>query len=377
MYKKFTCSILAISALLAINGCGGGGGGETTEPITEPTTYNYHGTQNPGDYWTFSFTDGNFISTNVTMDLNISGTTKELTGNSEGFTELTTIGDEKGYALVIPGVGLYAAQAPFEWVDHSLSGEPEDLQYLSKNPIISAISKDASCDYINSNMPFDFVTIQTPNAEWDSRVDWAAGSGTITFNDASSRYDINGSHYSLDGSVFNSFNFSADCVDGVILVDVGESEPLRLSLSTSGGYFVDDPKRGAIVGFKSDSNVTASDVYGMSLLSMRFHPDYGYADMTSSPETQPLKATIAVNGESVNVTHFKDIANGVMDESFDMPISFDEQLVPGMIKGTITDADGTHDAIWIVRMLAGKYQIIQISDNWPSYSGYNVFMIEK
>lgn len=103
---------------------------EAVGGMAQPITYNYHGTQNPGDYWTLTFTDGNFTATNVTLNQKVSGTTRALTGGSEGFTELTTTTNDKAYALIIPGTGLVAAEAPFEWVDHGTPGN-QDLQYLS------------------------------------------------------------------------------------------------------------------------------------------------------------------------------------------------------------------------------------------------------
>lgn len=356
------------------------GGGIDDEGDKETTTYVYHGTQTPGDYWriTFSEEDKSFSATNVTQSKSVSGTTKELTGYSEGFTEFTTDDEnEKTYGIVIPGATVILAPSPFEWVDHSLPGEPEDLQYVSKHPAIFGISQ-GSCDDLKKYLPFQFVGVQMPNSTWDSREDWAALSGEITFNNATAKYSIKGKHYTLDGNVTEEFDVTGDCTDGVISFDVGESEVARVSFTPSGLFFVDDPSKGGAVGYISNAPAEIEEVYGKTFLGMRYHSNYGYADGASSPETQPLKGKIAQGGTSMDVEFFSNIAMG---ESYlwqdDVRISFDEEIVPGMLKGTATDADGTHDAIYIVRKINAEYQVIFISDNWPSYSGYNVFMIEK
>lgn len=299
-----------------------------------------------------------------------------MTGGSEGFTELTTTNGEKAYALIIPGIGLVAAPGPFEWVDHG-DGSVQDLQYLSKHPAIFGISKAASCDDLYSNLPFQFVVVLMPKPNWNSQIDWAAASGTVTFNVATSKYEAAVQFYTLDGNKADNFIVEGDCNNGIISFDVGASEPARVSFTPSGTFFVDDPSQGGMVGFKSDSAVTIEEVYGKSFLGTRYHSNYEYLDSTSSPETQPFKTTIAQDGTSARLDFFKDIASGETEFWSDVPISFGAQIEPGMFKGTLTDADGEHDAIYIARKINGRYQVIAITDNWPSYKGYNLFMLEK
>ncbi len=369
--KGIGLAVFSLSAVF-LTACGGGGGGTSIQPTTS-----YNATQTPGDYWTFAFTGGNFTATNVTLNQTVSGTTKELTGNSEGFTELTTDAGDKAYALISPGIGLVAATGPFEWVDHSLDSEPADLQYLSKQPAIFGVSEMGSCDDLKNDLPFDFVGVDMPNAGWNSQTDWAAASGTMTFNSTTSKYETEVSHYGLDGNVIETSTVDGLCENGVVSFDVGESEQARVTFNTSGMFFTDDPSRGGMVGFKSDSSVAIEDAYGMPFLGMRYKSNYGYSDGSSSPETQPLKLTIAQDGASASVDFFRDIANGETEPYHDMPMSFGEQIVPGMIRGTATDADGMHNAIFVARKIDGKYQVITVSDNWYSYSGYNMFLIEK
>lgn len=256
-----------------------------------------------------------------------------------------------------------------------IAGDP-DLQYLSKHPAIFGITK-VSCDDLKNNVPFNFVGLQMPTPGWNSQVNVAAFSGTINFNNTTSQYDVTVKNYKLDGTEVETFSVSGDCADDVISFDVGASEKARLSFTPSGMFFLDDPSQGGAVGFKSDSSVAINEVYGKTVIGMRYHPNYEGVERSPHPETQPWKGTIAQDGTSINVDFFKDIAKGETVSFYDVPILFGTEIVSGMFKGKVDDEDGTHDAIYLARKVNGNYQVIFVTDNWPSHKGWISFMIQK
>ncbi len=379
--KGFKTSLLFLVVLSAfaiiLTGCGGGGGGGTT-PTPSTVTRQYIGTQTPGDFWTRTMTESNgtktFSSENVTQNKTYSGNWSELTGNSSGFLKLnvTNTTDTNitppvtAYAIEVPDTVLIAAPGPFTQLDHGDGW----TQLGTNNPPVLAIAK-SSCPTSGGN----FIWINMPGSTWKSYQDNAYGTATLTVSNGN--YNVAVDTFKLDGTSDVSFTLSGcSCSDGVISCQSQEEGLVRTSFTPSGVFFVDTANNG-VVGFAlSDSNIDLTDLVanGRTLKGFYFNSLYGYGTW-SVPETDPMYAV--ADGSKFTPVIFTDIEQGetmTMTGTYFQPTT---QPMPGLIRGTLHDADGDHDAVMAVRKINGKFFVFGISDNWPSMHGHNFLMLEK
>jgi len=380
--------LAGLSVLTALS-CGGGG--SSSSGATGATIAgSYVGTQTPGDFWTLEIAADNtgafrFDAANAGTGYSYSGTAAAMTDNAAGFTRFTIeTTDDPGlsagdnvYGVVIPKVATVVAPGPFEAKDHSVSGEPPMFQFTSVSPPIFFVER-AKCEDLQSGGTSNVIFM--PDPSFDSRTDPVFYRVDMTYDNVSSTYGGTIDAYRLDNTYIGRQPLSTGTCDNGVLSfpDPGAGGDIRVSFTPSGAFFVDFPRGGGgMLGTVSDNAISAAGVFGKSFVGFYFNSHYEYADGTSSPEATPIAAKIAADGSAVDVTFFTDIRAGTASAPLSLPMALGTQVFPGAFHGTITDADGAHDAWFLVRNVGGKHLVFIVSDNRPSYHGYNVILMEK
>jgi hypothetical protein len=339
----------------------------------------------------------------------------KLSGNSSGFSKATvtsTTGTDPtppkdAYVIEIPNTALVAAPAPFKTLDHSLPGEQPSLLQGTNHPPIVGLAK-GSCP----TGTIDVIWIVMPGKNWCSRpsdpghptsrtctdTDNAYGTATVTLGQ-DGKYTVSGANFKLDGTNGDPISFTltgGTCSDGVMtFIRQSDSATIKVSLTPQSGVFFGDEPEKAIVGLiQPDSNIDLTDMLtnGKQFRGMYFNSRYEYnacttdADCTkggtcvsgdcAGPETDLIYAT--ADGTKIIGKQYTNIDNGTL-ASWSCPLTFDNSTQPthGLIRAKLTDADGTHDIVLLVRKINEKYFAFMISDNWWSMHGHNVFAIEQ
>lgn len=384
-------AMVVIPVVLA--SCGGGGGGGGSSSAASPsTTQAYVGTQTAGDFWTWSVTTASsgattFTATNEHTGYTYSGSAAALGGNATGFTKLTYTASSDpavtaggtAYEVEIPGTFVMAVPGPFT----ELNNGDDNLYVGSNNPPVMAIAQGA-CP--TSNDSFNWVMV--PPAGWCSGDDPRQGAvcpagnsvgaayGTAQITVSGSLYSMTVQPYLLSGTPQSSFTMvNATCSDGVIRGTDSLGRSLNVAFAPSGLFFIDLPRGdGSIIGADSSTAVDFTDFLsngrtfvGWNFLSIRdlMNGNSPY----SAPVSAPVTAT--ANGTAISGTSFTDLDSGTLEQGSGSgaTLSLVSQPSPGLIRYTAAMSDGTHDGVFVVKQIGGKYYFFSVMDHWESSAG--------
>ena len=393
-----SAAMVAISLLLV--SCGGGGGGGVGAPAS--TTQAYVGTQTAGDFWTWSTTTASsgaetFAAANEYTGYTYSGTAAALAGNAAGFTKLTyTASSDPGvsagttaYEIEIPGTAVMAVPGPFTLLNNG----DDNLYFGSNNPPVMAIAQ-GTCP--TSSGSFNWVLI--PPTGWCSGDDASgtcpngssigAAYGTAQITVSSGSYDMTVQRYYLNGASQASFTMTnATCSGGVITGTDSLGRSLNVSFTPSGLFFIDLPRgHGSMVGAYASTSVDFADFLasgrtfvGWNFLSIRDLVSGG--SPYSAPVAAPVYAT--TNGTTINGTSFTNLDSGTLESGSDTGATLNlvSQPSPGLIRYTAAMSDGTHDGVFVIKQIGGKYYFFSVTDHWDrsgadEMAGENIFGIE-
>ncbi len=393
--------MVIISVLLVSCGGGGGGGGSDTTGSAS-TTQAYVGTQTAGDYWTWSVATASsgaetFTATNEHTGYTYNGTAAALAGNAPGFTKLTytassdpgvTVGNT-AYEIEIPCTVVMAVPGPFT----QLNNGDNNLYFGSNNPPVMAIAQ-GTCP--TSGDSFNWVMV--PPEGWCSGdhngVSCPAGNsigpayGTAQITVSFGLYGMTVQPYLLSGTSQAPFTMTnATCSDGVIRGTDSLGRSLNVSFTPSGLFFIDLPRGdGSMVGADSSTSVDFTDFLengrtfvGWDFLSIRDLVSGGLP--YSAPVAAPVTAT--ANGTAISGTSFTDLDSGtlVQGAGAGATLNLVSQPSPGLIRYTAAMSDGTHDGVFVVKQIGGKYFFFSVIDHWHSggadeMAGENIFGVQ-
>lgn len=405
--KFLLCAAMAALSLLLVScGGGGGGGGVSGGAVQESATRAYVGTQTAGDFWTWSVTtsDGTetFIAANQYTGYSYSGTATPLTGNATGFTKLTytastdpdvTAGDT-AYMIEIPDTVVIAVPGPFTQLNNG-----DGILYTgSNNPPVMAVEQ-GTCPTLGGSFnwvmvpPMTWCSGDDPNPQaacpQGNSVGPAYGTTQITVLDGS--YGMTVQPFLLSGTAQAPFTMTgAVCSDGVIRGTDSLGRALNVAFTPSGLFFIDLPRgQGSMVGADAGTTLNFTDFLengrafaGFSFMSIR---DFGNQNPSyTAPDTAPVQAT--ANGTTINGTSFSDLDSGTLVQSGSgagAALNLVSQPSPGLITYTVQESDGTHNGVFVVTQIGGKYYFFSISDHWEGsgsgadeMAGQNIFGIE-
>ncbi len=395
--------MVIVSVLLVSCGGGGGGGGGTGTPAS--TTHDYVGTQTAGDFWTWSVTTASsgaetFTAANEHTGYTYSGTAAALAGTATGFTKLTyTASSDPGvtvgttaYEIEIPGTVVMAVPGPFT----QLNNGDNNLYFGSNNPPVMAIAQ-GTCPTTSGS--FNWVLV--PPTGWCSGDDPRQGAtcpngtsigpayGTAQITVSAGSYGMSVQPYLLSGTSQAPFTMAgATCSGGVISGTDSLGRRLNVAFTPSGLFFIDLPRgQGSMVGADESASVNFTDFLrngrtyvGWNFLSVRDLVSGG--SPYSAPVAAPVEAT--ANGTSINGTSFADLDSGTLVQSGSgagATLSLVSQPFPGLIRYSAVMSDGTHDGVFVLKQIGGKYYFFGVSDHWDSsgadeMAGQNIFGIE-
>jgi hypothetical protein len=423
----YSCSYSLDSGITKVHGVMTIKGGAVTVENVEidscnaPTTASFVGTQSPGDYWSWSETTTangsiSFSASNITLSHNYSGSGTRLTGNSAGFSKLVITGTNdtgvtagsSAYALEVPDTVHILAVAPF--VIGTYSGVQESI----RAPVFAAAQGSCPSTTTNANW------ITMPSASWCPVVGAAnplgneclsAGDayGTAVISVSGGTYGISVTRHKLDGSAGGTFSLSScSCSAGVIQCSDG-GNPVRISFTPSGVFFVDTPTDAMVGIVQPDSAIDLPDflqngrtfkaVWYTSLDSdgiFNNEPDctaHGgtwvniNGGICGTHTTQPAAAT--TDGSRFTGHPYSDIDTGTVSAqggSINLGTGA-TQPFHGLIKGTFTSVACTQggqepppeDIVMAVRQVNGNYVglILTHSPCTTFDVGFNVLAVEQ
>ena len=395
----FGAAMVIIAALLASCGGGGGGGGGGGTSTSASTTHDYVGTQTAGDFWTWSVTTASnggetFTAANEHTNYTYSGTAAALAGTATGFTKLTyTASSDPGvavgttaYEIEIPGTFVMAVPGPFT----QLNNGDNNLYFGSNNPPVMAIAQ-GTCPTTSGS--FNWVLV--PPTGWCSGDDPRQGVacpngtsigpayGTAQITVSGGSYGMTVQPYLLSGTLQAPFTMTgATCSDGVISGVDSLGRTLNVAFTPSGLFFIDLPRtQGSMVGADASTSVNFTDFLrngrtyvGWNFLSVRDLVSGG--SPYSAPVAAPVEAT--ANGTAINGTSFTDLDSGtlVQGAGAGATLNMVSQPSPGLIRYTAVMSDGTHDGVFVVKQIGGKYYFFSVIDHWDN-SGADEMAGEK
>ncbi len=394
----FVCATMVIISVLLVS-CGGGGGGGTTAPAS--TTNAYVGTQTAGDFWTWSVTTvgggaETFTATNEHTGYTYSGTAVALAGNATGFTKLTyTASTDPGvtagataYEIEMPGTMVMAVPGPFTQLNNG-----DGILYVgSNNPPVMAIAQ-GTCP--TSSGSFNWIMV--PPKGWCSGGDaqgtcpdgpGSVGSayGTAQITVSGTYYDMTVQPYYLSGTPQASFTMTgATCSSGVITGTDSLGRTLNVAFTPSGLFFIDLPRgKGSMVGADASTPVDFTNFLkngrtfiGWSFMSIRDFNNPSY----TAPDTSAVQAV--ANGTTIIGSSFLDLDSGVLQTGAGTTLNLVSQPSPGLITYTTVESDGTHNGVFVIKQIGGKYYFFSIIDHWEGshtgadeMAGQNIFGVE-
>ena len=376
---------------------------------SSPTSTGFVGTQSPGDFWSWTINNsssGTFTAVNNTKSFNYSGSVTGLTGNSAGISKVSVTSTTdpsltpptSAYAVEIPNTALLVATGPFV-VD--VSGNQDSI-----HPPVFAVAQ-GSCPSTGANL--NWITM--PPATWCptdtaigplngcSSADDAYGTAVITVSGGT--YGISVTSFKLDGSPGSgSFDLSGcTCADGLIQCTDGSNNPVRISFTPSGVFFVDTPSSAFAGIVQPDSNIDLTDflkfartfkgLWYTSLDSLGIFNNQSDCESNGGTwingttcgthSTQPISA--GTDGTQLSGHPYSDVDNGTPSaQGGSIDFASASQPAPGLIKATFTSACGppTSDIVLAVRQVNNKYVglILTHSPCTTFDVGFNVLAIE-
>ena len=401
MRGKIETWFVVLVSLLLVSCGGGGGGGGGGSATQESTTRAYVGTQTAGDFWTWSMTtsstgNGTFTATNLFTGYTYGGTATPLSGNATGFTKLTytTSTDPdvtpgaSAYMIEIPDTVVMAVPGPFTQLNNG-----DGILYAgSNNPPVMAVAQ-GECP--TSSGSFNWVMV--PPSGWcsgdDSQGTCANGPssigpayGTAEITVLGGLYGMTVQPYLLSGTSQPAFTMvGASCSGGVISGTDSLGRALRVAFTPSGLFFIDLPRgQGSMVGADASVTVDFSEFLqngrtfiGWNFMSIRDFQNPSY----TAPDTAAVLGI--ANGTTINGSSFLDLDSGTLQPYSGATLNFVSQPSPGLVTYTNQESDGTHDGVFVIKQVAGKYYYFGITDHWEGthtgadeMAGQNIFGIE-
>ena len=294
------------------------------------------------------------------------------------------------YEIEIPGTFVMAVPGPFT----QLNNGDNNLYFGSNNPPVMAIAQ-GTCPTTSGS----FNWVMVPPTGWCSgdtqggvacpngtSIGPAYGTAQITVSGGS--YGMTVQPYLLSGTLQAPFTMTgATCSDGVISGIDSLGRSLNVAFTPSGLFFIDLPRgQGSMVGADASTSVNFTDFLrngrtyvGWNFLSVRDLVSGG--SPYSAPVAAPVEAT--ANGTAINGTSFTDLDSGtlVQGSGAGATLNLVSQPSPGLIKYTAVMSDGTHDGVFVVKQIGGKYYFFSVIDHWDDsgadeMAGENIFGIE-
>jgi hypothetical protein len=337
-----------------------------------------------------------FTATNEHTGYTYSGTAVALAGNATGFTKLTyTSSTDPGvtagataYEIEIPGTMVMAVPGPFSQLNNG-----DGILYVgSNNPPVMAVAQ-GTCP--TSSGSFNWIMV--PPKGWCSGGDSqgtcpngpgsvgpAYGTAQITVSNGS--YGMTVQPYLLSGTSQASFTMTgATCSNGVITGTDSLTRTLNVAFTPSGLFFIDLPRgQGSMVGTDASTPVVFADFLkngrtfiGWSFMSIRDFNDPSY----TAPDTSAVQAV--ANGTTVNGSSFLDLDTGTLQTGAGTTLNLVAQPSPGLITYTTVESDGTHNGVFAIKQIGGKYYFFSIIDHWEGshtgadeMAGQNIFGVE-
>jgi hypothetical protein len=371
------------------------------------------GTQSPGDFWSWTVdnTAGTFTAVNNTANVDYSGSTTTLTGNAAGISKVSVTATtdpsvttpQTAYAIEVPNTALLVATAPFFL--GGFNSVPESIH----PPVFAVAQGSCPASGVNANW------IIMPPANWCSTVgdvnplghgcsqaDNAYGTARISVS--GSIYGIAVNQYRLDGTPAGSMNLSGcSCSNGLIQCTDPSNNPVRISLTPSGVFFV-DMASSAVAGIVQPSSSidltdflksgrtfraiyhTALDSSGIFCTQASCTNNGGtwlnlQGGLCGTHTTQVASAV--TNGTQIVGYPYSNIDNGITSSTNGGVISFNsasQTTAPGLITATFNDLQGgTSPIVMAVRQVNGKYValIVTRSPNATLGGGFNVLAVEQ
>jgi len=397
--------VLAAVSVSILGGCGSSSSSAST---------NFAGTQSPGDFWSWTVDNnaGTFTAVNNTKNYNYSGSVSALSGNSAGISKLSvtsttdpglTTLPQSAYVVELPNTALLVATAPF--YNSAFSG----TQLSIRPPVFAAAQ--GSCP--SSGATVNWIIM--PPANWCSTTSDANplgnnGNGCSSGADnayGTAQITVSGGTYTI---AINSYDLAGDrdpnsptltggtCSNGVIQWSDSSGNPVRVSFTPSGVFFVDMPQQ-AIVGIvQPSSNVDLNDFLNGRTFKALYHTALDSAGIFTTQSscaagggtwvtgtcgthsTQPVSAT--TDGTTFTGQGFSNIDNGTASQGGgSIGFANATQSAPGLISATFTSVGTTQSTpmVMAVRQVNGKYVALIVTSSPLATlgGGFNILAVEQ
>ena len=319
---------LVILSLAFIYGCGsdatsgGGGGGATTHG-----TYSYHGTQSPGDVWSWTISAETFFGSNETTGMWLTGTWETLVNSGFGKAYIST-----AEGLNHPSAGDLAYFLEF----------PNTM--LLVRPDNAGDSRVMVCAASASNPPdqdsYLFVNI--------SKLSWEASDpafGTVEATKSGSVWNFDVTNYLITGEFSSRDAGTVDFVysNGTFTDETG-SVNTKIFMTPSSVFFGDSGTgNGGFAGAKLETFSTSEFFAALNhtYKGVRFihYPASSY----NTGETEPITCTKHTTLDALIATSYSDIDTGATYPG--IMITFEAQQPTGFRKGYVEDFGDHHREI--------------------------------
>jgi len=322
MFKKFLpwyLLALVVLSLAFIYGCGSsptGGGGATTHG-----TYSYHGTQSPGDVWSWTISAETFFGSNETTGMWLTGTWETLPA---GFGK-ATVSTSEGLDHPSAGDKAYFLEFP----NTMLLVKP-DNQGDSRVMVCAAAAATAPD-------PGKFLFVNIPKSGWVSS---DAAFGTVEASLTSGKWHFNVTNFLITGELQGNDDGTADDFvysNGTFTCESGPSTNLKIFMTPSNVFFGDSgPGEGGFAGAKYDATITdINNVLNHTYKGVRFiHYPGGASNNTG--ETEPITAVASNDGVGMWASSYSDIDTSALPGS-GVNITFESSPVNGFTRGYVED----------------------------------------
>jgi len=342
---------LGILALLAVGPMACGGGGSSAEDPSRT----YVGTQSPGDLWAWALDpDGTFTARNQTLAYDYAGTWTVLPSDFLLLTVTSTT--EPG--MVTPATA-YAVEVPWSALVVKPAGAAAN--------VIVAVST-TSCP---SGVDMDLGWVELADASFDVASDSAYGTADVTM--AGSTWDVEVDAFLLDGTSAGSDSLPGMTCAAGIVTDPADADAVLAMAST--GVFVRDggPGDGAAIGMRLPT--TPVDLADLVAAGREFRGIHYRDDSPVAEDSVPVWAR--PDGAGGLWGHeYDDIETNVESPPPYAQVTFDTQVRPGIVRGTLTDSAGMRDIVYVIGRLGGRYFVFGISVDTHDGTPYNFIVVE-